>query len=228
MSRLQSRLQSLLNTIVDRIFIINLAERTDKYAKMVSQMEKLGITNYERFDAIKPVIADVLTNPCLTMLLSKTWAGVAMGVVGCKLSHIEVIKLAKKREYKSILVLEDDANFLSVFSENLETIQKEINTLSDWDMLYLGANHRFTGNPVTGHIKRVRHAYTTSSYIIRQKIYDDVINTAPRYIMEIDNFYVRYIQNNYMVFAVNPNLIEQAPDVSDISGNYSDIEFKNC
>jgi len=86
-----------LNRLVDKIFIINLRNRGDKYSKMEEQLKKLGITNYERFDAIKPTLQMVKDEPLLVQLHNKTWNQAAMGVIGCKLSHIAVIKLDKEK-----------------------------------------------------------------------------------------------------------------------------------
>ena len=217
---------SLLNTFVDKIFIINLKERKDKYEKITKQLKELNITNYERFEAIKPTQWQILHNPYLQALYKNNCFGI--GVIGCKLSHAKAIELAKERKYKSILILEDDARFLKDFEENLKSAIGQLELIKEWDMLYLGANHKKKGIVQTKNLKRVFNAYTTSSYIIKDTLYDEVLNNAIKEQCEIDTFYVNFIQKKYKVLGVHPNFIDQYPSKSDISGNMTDYEFGEC
>jgi len=75
---------------IDRIFYINLYHRTDRKQEIETEFENQGITNYERFPAIH--------HPTI-------------GGVGCGRSHIEVLRIAKERGYKCVMILEDDFMF---------------------------------------------------------------------------------------------------------------------
>ena len=71
---------------------------------MEKQLENFGLTA-ERFSAIEN----------------------EEGIVGCGLSHLNVLKIAKERKYKNILILEDDFLFLvssEKFFENLKELEK--------------------------------------------------------------------------------------------------------
>jgi len=218
---------SILNKKVDKIFVINLKERKDKYERIKLHMKQQKITNYERFNAIKPNLTDIYENKNLLALYRKSCFGI--GVIGCKLSHLAVINLAKKRGYKSILILEDDAFPLSNFSENIKKNFHELEeTKTDWDMLYLGANHKSKGVTISPHIKRCFSAYTTSSYIVKSVLYDTILENANLSPVEIDNYYVNEIQKKYKVYSVSPNLITQYDSVSDISGNFTSYDFGEC
>lgn len=212
--------KSTLDQFVDKIFIINLRDRTDKYNLITNQLGKFGIKNYERFDAIRPT-PEIITSSNIASIFKS-------GIIGCKQSHIEVIKEAKKRNYRQILILEDDAdlveNFIELFSHVVEE-QKNI----PWQMLYLGANHRKQGVNIENckYIKRCFDAFTTSSYIIRDSLYDTVISTANKNNLEIDTFYVEEIQKNHLCIACSPNIITQRPSWSDISGNFTNEKFGN-
>ena len=58
--------------------------------------------------------------------------------LACKLSHYEAIKLSKKRNYKNVLILEDDCELSKA---NLIRLNKNLNYIDnisvEWDMLYL-------------------------------------------------------------------------------------------
>ena len=74
---------------IDFIFYINLEKRTDRREQIEMELKKMEITA-ERFVGIP----------------------FEPGIVGCGKSHLEVLKLAKDRKYKNVLILEDDFTFL--------------------------------------------------------------------------------------------------------------------
>ena len=88
---------------IDHIFYINLEERVDRKNLIEIELNKFDL-KYERFPAIKD----------------------EMGIYGCGLSHLSVLKLAKERGYKNVLIFEDDFTFL-VSKEEFETFLNENN-----------------------------------------------------------------------------------------------------
>ena len=75
---------------VEHIFYINLDKRQDRYAEIEKEFSDMNLS-CERFAGI--------VHP-------------ASGLVGCGLSHLAVLKLAKERNYENILIFEDDFTFL--------------------------------------------------------------------------------------------------------------------
>lgn len=213
-----------IDEFVDRIFVINILTRIDKYEKMVKQFEELGIKNYERFDAYVPTEESVHNDQCQSELDKRLCF---RGAIGCKFSHFNAIKEAKKRGYNRILILEDDALFVQDFVDKFSRVSNEINFI-DWSILYIGANHKEKGKSVTKSVKRCSKAFTTSSYILSSKVYDQILREAPGKMMEIDTYYVECVQNLGNCYAVSPNLVTQFPSTSDISGNYTDYDFGEC
>jgi nucleoside-diphosphate-sugar epimerase len=60
------------------------------------------------------------------------------GEIGIIKSNLDIIKDAKKNNYKTILVIEDDC----VFYDEIVNFEDYFNQLpNDWDMLYMGGNH---------------------------------------------------------------------------------------
>jgi len=211
-----------MNEFVDRIFVINLATRPDKYKRMETHLHEMGLSNVERFEGVVPTVDMMRQHQ--TLCQSSCFA---KGVLGCKQSHLDIIKLSKERGYKQIMVLEDDAVFEPEFREQQYTLIDEINSLS-WSMVYLGANHKKKGITVTPHLKQVCQAWTTSSYLMHETIFDTILQTAHTMPIEIDSYYVRVIQPNGQCYAVSPNIARQYASVSDISGNYTNYEFEEC
>jgi len=77
---------------IDRVFYINLERRVDRFQQINEQIISLHIPfeKVERFSAIEG------------------------GQIGCIQSHLAIIRLAKERQYKCIMILEDD--FQSIVS----------------------------------------------------------------------------------------------------------------
>jgi glycosyl transferase family 25 len=75
---------------IDKIFYINLEKRKDRREEIEKELDTFGL-NYERFEAIETP---------------------GFGILGCGISHLSVLKLAKERKYKNILILEDDFTFI--------------------------------------------------------------------------------------------------------------------
>ena len=58
---------------------------------------------------------------------------ITSGHFACLLSHINAIKLAKSRNYSSIMILEDDVYFCNDFLNKLSNLM-----IPNYDMIYLG------------------------------------------------------------------------------------------
>lgn len=77
---------------IDKIIYINLDHRTDRKDEIEGELEKFNLLEKsERYSAI-----------CIK----------EQGILGCTMSHLEVFKLAKARQYNNVLILEDDFQFL--------------------------------------------------------------------------------------------------------------------
>ena len=140
---------------IDKIFYINLERRIDRRLLLEREFLRMDLSG-ERFPAIEDTI----------------------GMIGCGKSHLAVLKLAKERGYKNILILEDDFEFLV----DKEIFEKEISTFfslkMDYDVLMLSYNcvnnHDYTALESTN-VFKVNSAQTTSGYIVNEHFYDILI-----------------------------------------------------
>ena len=110
---------------IDKIYIINLKERTDRWQNCLQQLNKYNITNFTRFDAIKPALNKI--NPIQysknNLKINKKYI---IGALGCKISHLNIIIHAKQNNYKQILILEDDFLLTNNFLDKFSTIYKKV------------------------------------------------------------------------------------------------------
>lgn len=140
------------NQFLPYIIYINLEKRQDRKEQLEKELLDYGLSQFERFDAIPH----------------------SSGIVGCGKSHLEVLKMAKQRQYKSILILEDDFTFLV----SREELEKEMVQLSeiDYDVCML-AYHLEDSCPIENSpVIKVLTAQTASAYIVKEHYYDDLID----------------------------------------------------
>lgn len=170
----------MINQYFDKIFYINLEKDVDRNANMLKQFEKFGITNYERFEA--NTYNFIPAQECFRNFNIKEDRYV-INSLGCRASHLGVVKLAKERNYNKILILEDD---IEILLDPNELLRINNNILNDWDMLYFGGliENYFRNQIVCAH-----------AYALNKTIFDDIINMCESSGMEIDNFYAKILHH---------------------------------
>lgn len=185
---------------------INLDHRTDRLEHATKEFEKMNI-NAERVSGIRP----------------------KSGAVGCTMSHIRCIELAKKRNYEYVFVCEDDITFT-----NPELLQQNLQKFYDnedlnWDVLIIG------GNSVPPYQKldegedyavRVFNCQTTTGYIVKQEMYDTfisnfkegvkkLVDTSNGKLYSLD-IYWKKMQMQYYWYMITPATVTQYENYSDI------------
>jgi GR25 family glycosyltransferase involved in LPS biosynthesis len=195
-------------------FYINLNSRVDRKVHVERQLDLLGIRdNVKRFNAIHN----------------------ANGRIGCSLSHLKCIQMAKEQNMEFVLILEDDVSFLlpNDFVENVNNFLS--NPKNKWDVLLLAGNNLppFTTNDEVS--IRVTHCQTTTGYIVRQHYYDTLIsnikegvaklmkNPEHHYYFAIDKYWI-HLQKQHRWMLLVPLIVVQRPDYSDIEKRYTDYQ----
>ena len=203
-----------VNQFFDQVYLINLKRRPDKLKVCQQLFAKLNIKYKisEAIDFCDGIPEDYPVKPIEGSFLRDR----APGAWGCYVSHLEIIKDAKKNNYDKILILEDDVaiddNFLSLFSQKVKDLPQ------DWKLFYLGASAH-TGIPkkkVTDHISQTFESFTTSSYGIHSSIYDKILESEKVADKTIDLFLVKDIQSTHPCYVVTPTIMWQSAGFSDI------------
>jgi len=140
---------------MDRIakcIYINLERRPDRRAEIENELAKVGLSG-ERYVGV-----------------DKT-----LGILGCGLSHLGVLKEAQLAEWENVLIFEDDFEFLvskEVFNEQLQAFwDLDI----PWDVLMLSYNIT-KQEPLNDLIGVIKDAETASGYIVNRHFYPHLIN----------------------------------------------------
>jgi hypothetical protein len=197
-----------MNDFFDHIYCINLDKRTDRWEDCVKQFKKHNLT-VERFSAID---GSKINNP--TKLMT--------GEYGILSTHIELIKDAKNKGYKNILILEDDVEFIDNLNEYFSLFKGQIP--DDWVMLYLSGNHIGGCLQVSGNIFKIFHSYAIHSFAIKSELFDLIINGLPKYKKAVDIFYAE-LQSLFPSYVIRPHLAWQRESFSDIQGGIMNYDF---
>lgn len=180
---------------IDNIYCINLDNRKDKWELCEKEFLKNNL-NVERFSGFN-------YTKC--------------GNVGCNISHMNILKNAKKNNYKNILIFEDDIFLVENLINKFNKITTNINK---FDLLYLSM-WLPKGKIVYDGIIKIEHGFCTHSYIINHKVFDFLIEkiNSLKHVLAIDNIYNKYhkYMNNY---CIEPALTKQTNIQCDINNSY--------
>ena len=195
-------------------YYINLKSRTDRKMHVEHQLDLIGIRdNVKRFNAIHNV----------------------NGRIGCSLSHLKCIQMAKEQNMECVLIIEDDIYFLlpDEFVKNVNKFLSNSNNI--WDVLLLAGNvlPPFTTNDEVS--IKITHCQTTTGYIVKRHYYDTLIsnikegveklmkNPEHHYFFAIDKYWIN-LQKQHRWMLLIPLTVVQKPDYSDIEKKYTDYQ----
>jgi GR25 family glycosyltransferase involved in LPS biosynthesis len=178
---------------IDKTILINLDERTDRLAVADEHLKECGI-EYERFPAIKH----------------------DNGAHGLLDSMDKIFKDCIEKEYKNVLILEDDNFFVIPPVPFLNEILPQLP--DDYHCLYLGVN--LLQRPVrhSANILRIRSGYATNAILYSleaMKLILPLITKQP--ILPYDILLMKEMQQVYhKCYCTYPNLCLQRAGYSDI------------
>ena len=211
-------MNELLYNFFDDIYCINLKNREDRWKSFLSEMARLNITDFKRFDAVNGKELDYTNLSYNKNLLS--------GELGVLMSHINLIKEAKERNLDSILVMEDDV----YFTDEIYKINDYLNSIpKDWNFIYFGANHNQNiPEIINDKICRLKHSFGLQCVAIKNTMYDRILSDVVKLEKQIDVYYAEY-QSENKSYCFNPNIALQIVSYSDIQNKVVDYThfFKN-
>ena len=198
---------------VDGIFYINLEKRTDRRDLIEMDLNKVGI-DAERFVGIP----------------------FEPGIVGCGKSHLAVMKLAKERGYKNVLILEDDFKFLVSHEELDNSLNNFFSDMGDnYDVGMLCCQNMVeTPDRPTPYLSRLVKANNASAYLINGKYLDTIIglyewamplleSTGEHWNYANDQVWNRLQEKDKWV-CFNPRLGKQRSGYSDNAKRFMDYD----
>lgn len=186
---------------------INLESRKDREIYVKNQLKSIGISA-TRFNAVK------LPN----------------GALGCSMSHLKCLEMAKTNNWDHVMIVEDDITFL-----NPALFAKQLNKFLDihkvWDVVIIGGNNIPPYKQIDETCVKISKCQTTTGYMVKSHYYDTLIENyrdgiklllkePQKHILYAIDKYWFQLQENHRWYLIIPLTVTQKQD-------YSDIEKRN-
>ena len=200
-----------INSYFDKVFVLNLDRKPERMKAMIVKLKSLKI-EFEKFSAIDGNNLEFDNSGFVAGrgMIENRYA------LACLQSHLEIIKMAKEKNYRRILILEDDV----MISRNIKVHLQKIKDIPGWKMLYLGTSQYDWNLEFREGFFLCRKSLGTFAYAIDESIYDEVILMLEKKNKSIDNILSDIQAAHYgECIAFYPNIC--VADVSD-----SDIREK--
>ena len=188
---------------IEHAFYINLETRADRRQHVETQLHNIGIAA-ARFNAIK------LNN----------------GAIGCSMSHLKCLEIAKENNWDHVMIVEDDILFLNpiVFKNQLN---KFLKNHKDFDVVLIAGNNVPPYQKIDDCCIKVYRCQTTTGYIVQKHYYDTLINnikegikhlikTPEQHVLYAIDKYWFHLQEKDNWFLITPLTVTQREDYSDI------------
>ena len=200
---------------IKHIFYINLQHRIDRKQHVENELTKIGLTNFTRFNAIK----------------------MPNGALGCSMSHLKCIQLAKENNWPHILIVEDDIEFLDP-NTFINQANKFLQTIDKWDVLLLAGNNIMPYKTIDNNNScvKVSGCLTTTGYLVSSHYYDKLIQNIKmgitffmrrpqqKKLYAIDVFWkpLQEVDNWYLLTPLTVIQMEDYSDIEQKKINYVD------
>jgi GR25 family glycosyltransferase involved in LPS biosynthesis len=201
-----------VNEFFEKIYCINLDERKDRWQRCEEVFDKFKI-EVERVPGVPGATGwkiDKYPHP------KHAFEGVAGGTQ----AHLNALKDATDNKLNSILVLEDDIEFIDDFNEYFDKASESIP--DDWEMMYLGGMYNYgvrAPELINKHVARIYHMMSTHSYGLRcplpYAVHDEIMETFPYMTDSMDGYLVRF-QKMFKAYAFIEPMAWQRAEFSDI------------
>jgi GR25 family glycosyltransferase involved in LPS biosynthesis len=193
---------------INNVFYINLEARVDRKQHVEEQLSKIGLQS-SRFNAIK--LKD--------------------GAVGCSISHLKCLEMARRNNWDHIMIVEDDILFLNpeLFKNQLNKFLKNHKT---FDVLLIAGNNMPPYQKIDDSCVKVYRCQTTTGYIVHRHYYDTLINNIREGVRKLMNnpaLQVQYAIDKYWFklqekdnwYLITPLTVTQREDYSDIEKRHT-------
>jgi GR25 family glycosyltransferase involved in LPS biosynthesis len=206
---------SELHPYLKNTIFINLEHRSDRREHTIAELQKIGVTG-ERMNAVKT----------------------SDGAIGCTMSHIKCLEMAKSRNWSHVFVCEDDITFLepSIFLNSLCKFSENDSISKNWDVLLITGNNVPPYTKIDDYCIKVTNNQTMSGYIVHAHYYDTLIanlregikgllkNPTNKREYACDMYWKRLQSQGYW-YMITPATVIQYANYSDIE--HRDVDYKH-
>ncbi len=198
-----------INEYFPRVFVINLARRTDRLAEFETECRQHGIT-YERFEAYSDLEHE----------------GRPHGGFGCTSSHRALLEIIAYHKIERALIFEDDAKF--IYPDTQARFAAMIGSVpEDWERggLFLGAHYGEAPQArVNEHVIRCNRMLTTHAYAVTWRSARAMAPYIGGAGGAIDSQYGQFHVRDPW-YCLDPRLVIQRKGHSDLQEKFTDYEW---
>jgi len=196
-----------INEYFDNVYVLNLDRSKDRLKSISAQLDHFKI-DFERFRAID---GNDISDAEYDFSNFKQGQGMLENkyALACLRSHIEIVKDAKSKGYRKILVLEDDVMLDPDFNLRIQSIKK----IPNWKLLYFGATqYHWNDIDFREDFYLSKKSLGTYAFAIDISAFDSII-AANQEILSVDNMLSKVQEKHYgKCYTFYPNIC--VPDVS--------------
>ena len=195
--------------ILTHTLVINLGEREDRKLTVFIQLQNIGI-NPERVAAVKT----------------------KDGAIGCSMSHIKCLEIAKKSNWEYVCIVEDDFKCIDPLKFKSILLKFQENSVKDniqWDVLLLGGNNcpPYQTIPNVDYCVQISNCQSAIGYVVKKEFYDTMIQNYREGVSKLMrdpknkrefavDMYWKRLQSSRRWFILIPLTITQETSYSDI------------
>jgi len=145
-----------MSEYIDKILYINLDKREDRKREIEDELQR-----YHLFEKAERIPAHFTPG---------------QGILGCTMSHLDALRLAKERKYTNVLILEDDFQFTVSKEEFENRLVQFFESRIEYNVCMISFNMKQSAPcPETPLIQKVIESQTASGYIVHETFYDRLI-----------------------------------------------------
>ena len=183
---------ALINQLFPHKVCINLDRRLERWRQMQDKFYQHGIHSVRRFAAFDGETSTIPAN----------WPGTP-GAYGCLLSHLEVVREARRLGLPSILIFEDDVVFDDQFEQKFSDYIGQLP--ADWDMLFFGALHKDELIKISDNLARITQSNSTYACVLRDTVFDAFIelNSKGDEVLDVNSL---VLQKQFNCYCFMPHL----------------------
>jgi hypothetical protein len=173
---------------IDGCFVINLDHRTDRWQQFETYrdvFERLPVAPERRSAVLGKSLPGYRAKPWFRKGLKEERARAWAGKAGCTLSHVQAIREACARGWKTVLVLEDDVVPSASIAAVWSAVSAWLDTLEpDWAAVYLYGHHPQSPGCLrlespAGRIYEISGAFSTTAYLLNLDVCAALLQQLP-------------------------------------------------
>ena len=207
----------MINSLVDKIFVINTKSAVDRMKTISNHLSELGI-NFTRVEAISTELIEDIDKSKYKNIDPRFTEGWNINAKSLLETTRGIIKDSIKNDYDRILILEDDALFQE-YEKGLKVLSNFLEKVNNWDFIhlnYLGTSN-FYFTPFNGVLRLNSGCFCCQAYLINKKVMSVYLEELDKCDKPIDHSTKLLHRTRKNSYVINPKMVTHIP------GNYSTI-----